>query len=260
ARETDLAGFVRGTASAAAALEPVAGRLGGLIDDSATTLAALDDDSLDQVLANLPPAESAATGAFAAVGPVLDDAAAITRSLAPAGAVLESSLRRVDSVVRTATPVTRRVGALAGPMDTALRAVDAFSRNPSATGAIKALGGQDLATFGGSAFIGLGAILRTTSTAQLHCNATALWMRNLASTASEGDSGGNWLRMIPVFSTTQISHAATPAPDLHVNYYPHENAKECESGNETYAPGQAIGNPAGRQPASTEDTTQAETG
>lgn len=257
---TDLAGFVRGAASAAAAIEPVSGRLGVLIDDSATTLAALDDPALEQVLAAAPGAELAATEAFGAVGPVLDDAAAITRSLAPAGAVLETSLDRIDSVLRASAPVTRRVGGLAAPMDAALRAVDRFSRNPAAAGAIRALGGEDLATFGGSAFIGLGAILRTTAAAQLHCNSAALWMRNLASIASEGDSGGNWLRMIPVSSSSQGTRAAEPAEDLHVNYYPRQNARECESGNEPYGPGRAIGNPPGRQPKATDITTREEGG
>lgn len=257
---TDLDGFVRGVAGAARAVAPLAERLGGLIDDSATTLAALDDDALDAVLANAPPAESAATTAFAAVGPVLDDAAAITRSLAPAGAILQVSLESIGSAIRTATPVTRRVGGLAGPMDQVLGAVDRFSRNPAATGAIRALGGEDLATFGGSAFIGLGAILRTTATAQLECNVAALWMRNLASTASDGDSGGNWLRMVPVSNSSQSDHAATPAEDLHVNYYPNENAQECEAGNEPYAPGQAIGNPPGLQSKASDVPTREEGG
>lgn len=257
---TDLDGFVRGVAGAARAVEPLADRLGGLIDDSATTLAALDDDALDAVLANAPPAESAATRAFAAVGPVLDDAAAITQSLAPAGAILQVSLENIGSAIRTATPITRRVGGLAGPMDQALRAVDRFSRNPAASAAIRALGGEDLATFGGSAFIGLGAILRTTANAQLNCNAAALWMRNLASTASDGDSGGNWLRMVPVSRASQSNHAAEPAEDLHVNYYPRENAKECEAGNEPYAPGRAIGNPPGLQSKASDVPTQEEGG
>jgi virulence factor Mce-like protein len=247
AGDTDLAGFVRGAASASRALESVSGELGPLIDDSATTFAALDDDALDTVLVNAPPAESAATTAFDAVNPVLDDAAAIVASLRPAGDVLESSLARVDSAVRVASPVTRRAGDLARPIDQALRAVDAFSKNPAATGAIRALGGDDLATFGGSAFVGLGAIMRTTATAQLNCNVTALWMRYLADSASEGDSGGNWLRMIPVFGFSQFNHSAEPAADLHFNPYPHENAKECEAGNEPYTDGQALGNPPGLQ-------------
>lgn len=259
-RSTDLAGFVRGAAAAATALAPLAGRLPALMEDAATTFRALDDPALDRVLAATPPAELSATRAFDAVAPVLDDARAVVRSLAPAGAILPQSLANVGAAVTTATPVTRRIGRLAGPMDQALRAVDAFSRNPSATGAIQALGGNDLATFGGSAFIGLGAILRTTAAAQLNCNATALWMRNLADVASEGDAGGNWLRMVPVFALSQTSRQPTPAPDLHVNYYPNENATECESGNEPYASGQAIGNPPGKQATTTATTTQAAPG
>lgn len=257
---TDLAGFVSGLADTAAAVEAVSPRLGPLFADSATTLAALDQDGLDRALAAAPGVEEAATSALGAVGPVLADTRAVVEDLRPAGAILEDSLARIDAVVRDATPVARATGELAGPLDAALVAVGDFSENPAAIGAIRALGNDDLATFGGSAFIGLGAILRTTARAQLHCNAAALWMRNLASIASEGDSGGNWLRMLPVFVTSQTSHAATPAPDLHVNYYPRENARECESGNEPFAPGQVIGNPPGLQPTTTQDTTQGETG
>ena len=257
---TDLAGFLRGAASASAALAPVAPALGRVVDDAATTFAALDaaGPALDTLLTGLPGAEAAATEAVTALRPVLDDAAAITRSLAPAGAVLGPTLRSVDATVRTATPITRRVGGLAAPVDAALRAVDRFARSRAALGAIEALKGEDLATFGGSAFLGLGAILRTVSQAQLHCNAAALWVRNLASIASEGDAGGNWLRMIPVFEQNQISHSATPDDQLHANYYPHENARECEAGNEPYAPGQALGNPPGHQPTHVEVTGRAE--
>lgn len=258
---TDLAGFVQGAAGAAAAIEAVAPELGALMTDAAMTLAALDQEGLDRTLAAAPGAEGAATAALGAAGPVLADAEAIAADLAPAGAILEDSLARVDAVVRAATPVARATGELAGPMDDALRAVGELSENPAARGAIAALGGEDLATFGGSAFIGLGAILRTTARAQLNCNVAALWIRNLASIGSEGDSGGNWLRMVPVFGgPDQIQHQATPAPDLHVNYYPRENARECESGNEPYTEGQLIGNPPGRQPSSTEPSSRDEVG
>lgn len=258
ASKTDLPGFIRGTASASRALRSVAADLPGLLDDSTTTLAALDDDALDRVVAGTPPAQASTITALDTVNPVLEDAAAIAEDLRPASEVLESSLARIDSAMRKATPVTRSIGGLAGPMNEALRAVDAFSKNPAAAGAIRALGGNDLATFGGSAFIGLGAILRTTATAQLNCSVAALWTQNLAAIAKEGDSGGNWLRMIPIFSNSQTVHASQPAADLHVNYYPHENARECEAGNETYAPGQLIGNPPGLQPHTTDVPTREE--
>jgi hypothetical protein len=85
-------------------------------------------------------------------------------------------------------------------------------------------------------------------------------MRNLASTASEGDSGGNWLRMVPVFGFSQFNHNATIAEDLHFNPYPHENTKECESGNEPYGPGQALGNPPGEQSKNADAPVRGEDG
>ena len=93
--------------------------------------------------------------------------------------------------------------------------------------------------------------------AQLNCNAPALWIRNLVSISSENDSHGGWLSTVPIFSFSQNQHSATPAADLHVNFYPHENANECEAGNEPYAAGQAIGNPKGNQAKTTQATTQA---
>jgi hypothetical protein len=66
---------------------------------------------------------------------------------------------------------------------------------------------------------------------------------------SEGDAGGNWLRMIPVFEQDEMFPADGPAPGLHVNPYPRQDATECEAGNEPYVPGTQIGNPAGRQEA-----------
>ena len=255
---TDLAGFLRGAADAAETLAPLSDQLAKLMDDSATTLDAIDASgrSLDDLLSGLPPAEDATTHALGAVQPVLDDAAALVRALRPAGAVLPSTLAKVNSLMEKATPVATRTGTLTEPLRQALVAVNGFSTDPAATGAINALRGEDLATFGGSAFIGLGAILKTTAAAQLNCNAVALWMRNLVSIASENDSHGGWLTTVPVLGFNQNTHAAQPAPDLHVNYYPHENASECESGNETYAAGQAIGNPAGKQPKTTEITGQ----
>jgi hypothetical protein len=64
--------------------------------------------------------------------------------------------------------------------------------------------------------------------------------------------------MVPVFGFSQLNHAKAPAPDLHLNYYPHENARECEAGNEPYAEGQAIGNPAGLQSNTTDSSSQQE--
>jgi virulence factor Mce-like protein len=258
AKNTDLGGFLQGAASAAEAIAPLSDQLAQVMDDTATTFDALDaaGGSLDDLLSGLPPAEEAATRAFGAVQPVLDDATALVVALRPAGAILEDSLTKVNSAMRKAAPVATRTGTLTEPLRQALVAVNGFAGDPSSTGAITALKGEDLATFGGSAFIGLGAILKTTADAQLHCNAVALWMRNLVGISNENDSHGGWLRTVPVVAPSQNNHAAQPSADLHVNFYPHENATECESGNETYTDGQLIGNPPGKQPTTVEITGQ----
>jgi hypothetical protein len=80
-----------------------------------------------------------------------------------------------------------------------------------------------------------------------------LWPRNLASLIAEGDESGAVINALVMLGNSagglaQGLPAATRAPDLHVNYYPNENAQECESNNETFQAGrQAIGNPAGLQ-------------
>jgi hypothetical protein len=49
---------------------------------------------------------------------------------------------------------------------------------------------------------------------------------------------------MPLFDgLNQGTQAGTPAPDLHVNYYPTENSSQCQAGNEVYSGQQQIGNP-----------------
>ena len=92
------------------------------------------------------------------------------------------------------------------------------------------------------------------SVAQVHCNLLAVNLRNQAETVSRGDQQGTWLSFLPLISVDQGSRATSPSPNLHFNPYPNENAQECESGNEPFAPGIVIGNPATTEPGSTADT------
>ncbi|HEY2637568.1 MAG TPA: MlaD family protein [Solirubrobacteraceae bacterium] len=255
---TNLEGFVQGAAGAASALASVAGPLADSLGHGATTAQAIDDagSAVDATLSRLPTTETEATRALVHVRPALADAAAIAQALRPGAHDLPASLREVDETMRTATPVARHAGTVAHPLDSAFADVDRFAQDPAASGSLKALGANDFATFGGSAFIGLGGILRSASDAQLNCNAVAVWMRNLASVASEGDSGGNWLRMVPIVELNQMLHADKPAAQLHANPYPHENASECEAGHEPYTNGQQLGNPPGEQSGAAEPTTR----
>jgi hypothetical protein len=101
----------------------------------------------------------------------------------------------------------------------------------------------------------LGSSLKTIMPAQVDCNVAGLWTRNLASTVSEGDSAGTWVALAPIFQPSEIFQASKPSSTLHTNYYPNENASECESGNEPYLPGQRIGNVPGDQSKQVELTS-----
>lgn len=249
ARDTDLPGFVRGLASTVSALRAANADLGAFVADADATFGALDaaGDALGQTVAELPDTARTGERALRTLAPVLDDVEALTRDLRPAAAVLPSAARRIDATLRTAIDVAPRVGRLAGPLDRTFATVGRFAENPASTGALEALVGEDLATFGTSSFVGLGAILKTTWDAERHCRVASSWMARLASLASDGDESGNWLRMMPVVERDQSAARSEPSGNLHANPYPHANAQECEAGYEGYSGQQLIGNPPGVQ-------------
>jgi len=165
----------------------------------------------------------------------------------PAARTLGPASRSLSATARTAIRVDPKAARLAGPVDQSLGAVGVFSRNPASRTALKLLGASDLATFGSSAFVGLGAILQTSWDAEKHCRAASTWMRRLVDISSDGNSGGHWLRMAAILDVGQMQPQAGPSPNLHANPYPNADAGECEAGNEGYAPGRLIGNPPGIQ-------------
>jgi len=179
---------------------------------------------------------------------VLVDAASIVQSLKPAAALLPTAAQRLDAIITAATPVFRRVSPLAADLQTALVAVQALARDPASTQTFKVLGSSDLATFGSSALVGLGAILRTVAQAQFSCNVAGLWARNFGSALTEGDPTGAWLRFAPILDQSggnraELFQQSSPSPDLHLNFYPKENSSECQAGNEVYSGAQKIGDP-----------------
>jgi phospholipid/cholesterol/gamma-HCH transport system substrate-binding protein len=256
APRTHLAGFLRGTAAASGALAPVADTLASLIDHGATTVAAIDaaGGALGNTIAALPSTEAVATTTLRHARPVLSDAAAIAVALRPGVALLPRAARRLDAVLHTGVPVLRQEPAVARVLRETFLAVESYSRDPASTQSLQVLGTKDLGTFG-SLLSGLGQLLVGAAGEQLNCNALGLWVRNLVSATSEGDAAGGWIRMSAVVNSAQTAQSATPSSDLHLNYYPNENAHECEAGNEPYAPGQAIGNPPGNQSTQTEQTS-----
>ncbi|HET9104969.1 MAG TPA: MlaD family protein [Solirubrobacteraceae bacterium] len=241
---TELSGLVSGLAATTAALAPVAPALDTLLSAGASTFATLARPSLATTLDALPGTEAAGTRVLGRAAPVLAQTAALVQALRPAAALLPRAATRLDALVTAATPVFDQVPRLARALTGAAGGIEALDRDPAARQAFEVLGSSDLGTAGGSAFVGLGAILQTVAGAQFACNVAGIWTRNFASSLSEGNASGAWLRFSPLLDVSQSFAAATPAPDLHLNYYPVEDASQCQAGNEVYAGAQRIGPPA----------------
>jgi virulence factor Mce-like protein len=241
---TNVSGFISGLAATTSALAPVSPTLfGPLMTDAATTFDALRHSALGNAIDQTPATEALATTVLTNAQPVLADAAAIVQGLKPGAAVLPLASQRLDSILLAATPVFKQVPKVSDNLHTALLAVDALARDPASTQTFKVLGSSDLATFGSSALVGLGAILRSVASEQFSCNVAALWVRNFADSLSEGDNTGGWLRFAPIIDVNQLFQASSTASDLHINYYPKENAQGCQAGNEVYSGAQRIGDP-----------------
>ena len=249
--QTQLGRFIDGAAAATNALAGVAPAFSALLSDAATTFAALQNagGALGSTIDQLPSTEALGTAVLTNATPVLADAAAIVQGLKPAAGLLPVAARHIDELLTAAAPAFRRAPQLAVVVKRSLGAVDTLARDPAANQTFKILGGNDLATFGSSTVLGLGAILRAVAPAQFACNVAGLWVRNLASNVSEGDATAPWIRFSPILDPVETFLASKPAPDLHLNPYPLENTSQCQAGNEGYSGAQLIGNPRRRRPS-----------
>ncbi|HVS29072.1 MAG TPA: MlaD family protein [Solirubrobacteraceae bacterium] len=238
APRTDLAGFIRGVVATMDALAPVSRTLVSLVDHAAVTLGAIDaaGGSLGQTIEALPPTEIVGTDTLQRIRPVLNDAAAIAHDIRPGTRLLPAASRRLAAALEAGTPALRDAVGLAERLGATLTALDELASDPSATVAVREL----IATVSS-----LEPTLRVLNPAQTICNVGGIWMRNVDSSTSEGDASGAWTRLVPILGSTQILQSKQPDSDLHLNYYPVENAGRCEAGNEPFAPGQRIGNPTG---------------
>jgi ABC-type transporter Mla subunit MlaD len=243
---TDLEGAIEGVEGAAATVAPVSEELAGLLRGLARTLPAAvnAEPELDQALADLPETLDVGTAALRTISPVLDDGAALMREARASSGLLPPAARGLADLARRGTPVLERAVDLGPDLEAMLRAVGRLVAEPSTLGSVERLT---------EVVASLGPTLRAVNPWQVDCNYLGLWSRNATSTISEGDAHGTWFRFIPIYQPDEVIQRATPAPELHVTPYGRVDG-ECEVGNEPFLPGQRIGNPEGRQAATTEDT------
>jgi ABC-type transporter Mla subunit MlaD len=248
---TRLATLVRGLERTATALAPVAPELGRMIAAADTTFAALASvrGSLADAIAAAPASEEQATRTLRAARPLLSDATLLMRDARPGTRLLAVAAGRIDRAIDTGLPVLRRALALAGDLKATLAAVERLSGDPLTRTTLRKLDATLTALLPTVEFV---------TPMQTRCNYLGLWTRNVVSSISEGDANGNWFRTLVIGNSEEFRSAAAPAATLHANPYPHTAAPgqdgECEAGNEAYGSGQRIGNPAGNQGRSTEDT------
>jgi len=245
---TDLEGFISGVAATSRALEPVAPQLSSMLRNGSTTLEAVAaaGPRLGEAIEELPRLNVAATAALRTARPVLADAGTIARELRPGTRILPTAARRLTATLKTATPVLGRSLALSQRLRTALAALGRLAGEPTAAGSVKLLT-TTVTTLDGT--------LQRLLPEQKACNTLGVLLRNFASAVSTGNVDGSTLLATIILEPDQILQRGTPAPNLHSNPAPINTGTECETGNEPFLPGQQLGNPAGTQPARTEETS-----
>lgn len=248
-----LAGFIRAYAAAADAFAPVSGQFAGIASAGAATFGALASvrRSLGAMLDALPGAEGATTVAFTRTRPAFDGIARLADELRPAGRVLSPSLRAANGALGAGVQPLRSVPRFSGALRGAMSALTALGRQPTSDRSLLRL--EDLMKQ-------FDRVLEVLTPAQVHCNVIGLATQNFSSyTGSLGSGNGPsmWNFVLDTSGAqTDGIQAKEPAPDLRLNYVPHENASECESNNEPdVGSRQAFGNPPGLQPNSTRETT-----
>jgi hypothetical protein len=248
APETDLDGFIQGSANLARSLAPVSDNLANLLDQGATTFGAIDaaGNALGQAIEELPSTEITGTRALARISPVLADAEVLARGLRPGTAILSRSSGRLADALKQGTITLRDTNALGDLIRAAFVRLTRLVDSSHTTPTLRHL--TDI-------FASLGDALAVWGPAQIQCNVLGLWTRNVPALNAEGDANGSWLSVQLVVHPQQILQQAVRSPDLHQNPVPHENASECEAGNEPFLPGQTLGNPAGNQPNTTDMTS-----
>jgi hypothetical protein len=176
------------------------------------------------------------------VSPALDGLAALTVELRPAAAILPSSLREVDTTLAAGVRPLRELPAFAGPLRQALSAIRGLSRAPEVNGALR-----EVSTLLRTATM----TTKVVGDAQIHCNVIAQWSRGLSSVF--GDVGVGHGPALGSLVVNQVGtyleplQDAAPSKGLGVNLDAHNNAQECESGNEPYDGETHLTNPAGSQ-------------
>ncbi|MEA2348732.1 MAG: phospholipid/cholesterol/gamma-HCH transport system substrate-binding protein [Thermoleophilaceae bacterium] len=228
---THLGPFVADYDRFARELAPASDDLAGIAAGGARTFGALESvrDALGRTIDVAPGAERNTAVALRRLQPSLDALGDLVTDLRPATAVLPPALRNADGALHAGVAPLRDVPPFAGRLEDALAALGRRGRDPATDGAIRKL----LETLQSA-----GTTLDAIVPAQLDCNLISIWGQSF------GDGfGGLGFEQGPAMASVGITNLgavgeagqnAKPSPGVAINNRPHEDARECESGNEPY--------------------------
>ena len=251
APSTDVSGWIRGYGQFTTAVAAVSQDLAGMMHGGAVTFDALarERPALGRAMAALPTAETAATTALARVNPSLRRLADIAERLQPASRTLAPSLTATNRALLAGVPVLQLTPAFASRLRDTLEVLEAVTRRKTTGQTIGRL--TDVVTT-------LRPTVDALEAAQVNCNVIASMFQNAIDLAAFPLVGRDPSNAPPIFGAmAHVSHLGAegevlqqgrPSRNSAINYLPHENADECESGNEMHdAVGQVLGNPPGNQ-------------
>ncbi|MCB0863058.1 MAG: MCE family protein [Solirubrobacterales bacterium] len=244
-RQTDLHGFVRGLAQAAAEVAPVAETQADMfvqLDTTFTALAEVARPYIQDSITEGVPAELAVIRNGPRIRPFLLSSARFMKELYPGARALGRSAPIVADSFDIGIPVLRSSPQLYDQLAPTARSLRRFGENASVNDGLNTLiSTQKILT----------PLLRQVTPSQNVCNYVALLLRNVASATSPSNPEGNWVRAVgvlpPLGPNAEGGPAATYAQGggtyqtsnlnyLHSNPYPNtaapgQSPRECEPGN-----------------------------
>jgi virulence factor Mce-like protein len=263
---TRLARFSEALGRTSAIVAPVAEQQAALFSNLDTTFsafAAIARPYLQDTISGGPPALQTAIEELPKQRAFLANSEGFFRDLRPGVRALSGAASDLADAFTVGEPALRQSVALNQRLKPVFSSLEDFADDP-----LVKLGVDDLNQTARIA----NPLLAAIAPSQTVCNYWTLLFRNAASLLSEGDTNGTGQRFMivaaPQGANNEGSPSSAPANGgggfqdnyLHANPYPNTAAPgqtpECEAGNETYAIAkQSIGNVAGNQGESTQQTT-----
>ncbi len=245
---TNLAGFWRALEDLSATVAPVAEAQASLfvaLDRTFAAFARVSRPYIQETISKGPSTLDAVNADLPALRPFFHDSARFFTALKPGAKALGETSPTIAAALRAGTPALNRSPALYAQLTPTAEALLAFQNAPGVISGLELL--IDTNTV-------LDPAIRFIAPAQTSCNYLSLAFLNLADAFSETNGSANWLSAIvfepPSGPNAEGAPASAPAngPEasnhLHFNPYPNTASpgqpKECEAGNEHYAPGQTL--------------------